>query len=211
MLSERQGGAIDADAIADGIVRKVQKEGMQSLPWSESILSLRARLSFLKRHTNESAPDLSDDTLVSTVREWLVPFASTDGKDAVTEDILRNAIPSLAGWGLMRRLDSLVPEKIVLPSGSSRSIDYSQETPVLAARLQEFFGCTTTPELCGVPLLLHLLSPANRPVQVTRDLDGFWDRAYPEVKKELMGRYPKHYWPENPREAEPTARAKPRR
>lgn len=211
ILSERQGGAIDADAIAEGIVRKIRKEGLQSLPWSESVLSLRARLSFLKRHTNEPVPDLSDEALGETAREWLVPFAACDGKDAVTEDILRNALAALAGWDLMRRLDSLVPEKIALPSGSSRSIDYSQEIPVLAARLQEFFGCTATPEICGVPLLLHLLSPANRPVQVTRDLDGFWDRAYPEVKKELMGRYPKHYWPENPREAEPTARAKPRK
>jgi ATP-dependent helicase HrpB len=212
ILSERQGGSLSQEAVADGVIHKIAKDGIESLPWTEQLRRLRARISFLQHHSQEKTPDLSDLMLADTLSEWLIPYISADGKDTVTEDTLRTALSALIGWDLMPRLDGLVPEHIILPSGSSRPIDYeSGEIPVLAARLQEFFGCRVTPEICGIPLLLHLLSPAGRPVQVTRDLDGFWDRAYPDVKKELSGRYPKHYWPENPREAEPTARAKPRK
>ncbi len=109
-------------------------------------------------------------------------------------------------------LDSEAPERITLPSGTSRAVDYeSGDVPVIAARLQEFFGRGETPIIGGEPALLHLLNPAGRPVQITRDLKGFWERSYAEVRKELRGRYPRHYWPENPLEAVPTARAKPRK
>jgi ATP-dependent helicase HrpB len=103
----------------------------------------------------------------------------------------------------------LAPETWLLPSGTRKRLDYEAgDVPVIAARLQEFFGCRETPLLCGQPLMLYLLSPAGRPVQITRDLDGFWERSYPAVKKELMGRYPRHYWPDDPRAAMPISQAK---
>ncbi|HNX58593.1 MAG TPA: ATP-dependent helicase C-terminal domain-containing protein, partial [Spirochaetota bacterium] len=140
------------------------------------------------------------------------PFVRTDGGDVIDGKILMTALETRLGWNNRALLDELAPERMTLPSGSGREIDYeSGDIPVLAARLQEFFGCVDTPRVCGVPVMLHLLSPAQRPVQITRDLGGFWDRAYPEVRKELAGRYPRHYWPDDPREAEPTARAKPRK
>jgi ATP-dependent helicase HrpB len=113
------------------------------------------------------------------------------------------------GWENRRTLDEVAPETWLLPSGTRKRLDYEAgDAPVIAARLQEFFGCRETPRLCGQPLMLHLLSPAGRPVQITQDLDGFWERSYPAVKKELMGRYPRHYWPDDPRAAKPTAQAK---
>jgi ATP-dependent helicase HrpB len=127
----------------------------------------------------------------------------------LTAEALTTALRGRLGRPWLRCLDVLAPETWTLPSGTRRYLDYeTADVPVLAARLQEFFGCRTTPHLCGRPLRLWLLSPAGRPVQVTQDLDGFWDRGYPDVRKALRGRYPRHHWPEDPREAVPTARAK---
>jgi ATP-dependent helicase HrpB len=118
----------------------------------------------------------------------------------------------LLAWPLPQRLDELAPKALQVPSGSRIAIDYSERPPVLAVRLQELFGLAETPRIVGdrQSVLLHLLSPARRPVQVTQDLASFWANTYAEVKKDLKGRYPKHWWPEDPMEAKPTARAKPR-
>jgi len=115
-------------------------------------------------------------------------------------------------WEQQRELDTLAPTHLAVPSGSRVALDYGNDPPVLAVRLQEMFGARDTPRLAGgkAAVLLHLLSPARRPVQVTQDLAGFWQRSYHDVKKDLKGRYPKHYWPDDPLQAEPTARAKPR-
>ena len=116
-------------------------------------------------------------------------------------------------WRQQKLLDELAPTHITVPSGSRLPVDYSHDPPILAVRIQEMFGLQQTPAIAGgrQALLLHLLSPAGRPAQVTSDLSGFWKNGYPAVKKELMGRYPKHYWPEDPLQAAPTARAKPRK
>jgi ATP-dependent helicase HrpB len=126
---------------------------------------------------------------------------------------LRGALLSLLPYDGHRQLDALAPTHCTVPSGSRIPIDYAATVPVLAVRLQELFGLDRTPVIAGgrQPLLLHLLSPASRPVQVTQDLSGFWKNSYHEVKKELKGRYPKHHWPDDPLTAQPTSRAKPRK
>ena len=125
---------------------------------------------------------------------------------------LEGALTARLGWDRARKLDRLAPTHVAVPSGSRVALDYSGEIPVLAVRVQEMFGLADTPRVAGgrVPVLLHLLSPARRPVQVTRDLAGFWANSYKAVRADLRGRYPKHPWPDDPLKAPPTARAKPR-
>jgi len=203
----------DASEITDAVRERITSEGISCLPWNDASKQYVARIRFVMRNGRlGNVPSFEDDALLNESGEWIVPFAQTGGGAVIDETILVTALETRLGWGNKAELDVLAPARIVLPSGSSREINYMDgDIPVLAARLQEFFGCVDTPLVCGIPVMLHLLSPAQRPVQITRDLGGFWDRAYPEVKKELAGRYPRHYWPDNPREAEPTARAKPRK
>jgi len=127
----------------------------------------------------------------------------------ITEEPLFRAVEGLAS-GSRRELDREVPDSIELPTGSRRRIDYSGDEPALEAKIQEVFGMAATPRICGRPLVLRLLSPASRPLQITRDLASFWKNTYPEVRKEMRGRYPKHYWPEDPLRAEPTRGPKPK-
>jgi ATP-dependent helicase HrpB len=151
-------------------------------------------------------PDVSDAALLPGLEHWLGPYLA--GMSRLSH--LRGldpaaALRALLDWPQQQRLDALAPTHITVPSGSSLRIDYSDpQAPVLAVRIQEIFGLTETPRIGGgrVPLTLHLLSPARRPVQVTRDLGGFWSRTYAEVKKDLKGRYPKHHWPDDPVAAE---------
>ena len=186
------------------------------LNFTREVRQLQARVSLMRRiFPEENWPDLSDKRLISTPEGWLLPWLGNirtlDGLRAL--DIL----PGLRGqlsWKEQRRLDELAPVSIVVPSGSRIKIDYiSGDVPVLAVKLQEMFGLADTPEIAGgrVKLLLHLLSPARRPVQITQDLKGFWNSGYQMVKKELKGRYPKHPWPEDPWNAVPTRKAKPQR
>jgi ATP-dependent helicase HrpB len=144
---------------------------------------------------------------------WLQPFVGSVTRAADFGRIdLGAALDALFDWQKKKRLDALAPTHVTVPSGSRIQIDYSADAPVLAVRLQEMFGLADTPAVGGgrIPLTLHLLSPARRPVQVTRDLKSFWTNGYPEVKRDLKGRYPKHHWPDDPWTAAPTARAKPR-
>ena len=180
----------------------------RQLPWTEELDDWRRRIAFL-RHAEESWPDLSDETLKNTLDDWLAPFV-----DGATRKIdFQSAVKTLLSWDRQRDLDRLAPTHIEVPSGSRIPVDYTNPAePTLAVRLQEMFGLTDTPRIAGgkVPVTIHLLSPARRPVQVTRDLASFWKTGYRDVKAELKGRYPKHYWPDDPLVAEPTARAKPR-
>jgi ATP-dependent helicase HrpB len=159
-------------------------------------------------------PDLSDDALVATLDDWLKPaFAGRTRLDALGEDDLANALKSGLDWSLRQRIDALAPTRITVPSGMERRIEYAHgQPPVLAVKLQELFGLADTPRVADgrVPVLLHLLSPGGKPLQVTSDLRNFWNSTYAEVKKEMKGRYPKHPWPDDPWSAQATHRAKPR-
>ncbi|MCP4131307.1 MAG: ATP-dependent helicase HrpB [bacterium] len=201
------------EELHQAVLERLRREGLEQLPWSSNARRFCARCCFVQKYGSQKDwPHFSMKALSREMENWLLPSGNWTGGSVFTEESVLLGLKHRLGWERAAVLDKLAPEMIELPSGSKKTLDYeSGDIPVLAARLQEFFGCRETPVLCGEPLLLHLLNPASRPVQITRDLDGFWDRAYPEVKKELKGRYPRHYWPDNPREAEATARAKPRK
>ena len=202
-----------ADRIAAAMLEGIREMGLICLPWSDELRRWQSRVLFLRRMEGEEWPDVSDAALLDSLEEWLTPFLDGVSRRAHLDRVeLSNALRGLLPWAMQQRLDKEAPTHVEVPSGSRVPIDYSGDEPVLAVRLQEMFGLAETPRIAGgrTPLLLHLLSPARRPVQVTRDLASFWANAYKAVKADLKGQYPKHYWPDNPLEAEPTARAKPR-
>jgi ATP-dependent helicase HrpB len=196
------------------VLQGIRQMGLEALPWSDAAAKLRARLSFVAAiDTDADWPDVTDSSLLDTLEQWLEPFLNGVTRAAQFSRIdTHAALAALLSWDMTKRLDALAPASLVVPSGSVVPIDYGPAEPVLAVRLQEVFGWTETPRIGGgrVPLLLHLLSPARRPVQVTKDLKNFWANGYKDVKKDLKGRYPKHFWPDDPWTAEATARAKPR-
>jgi ATP-dependent RNA helicase HrpB len=159
-------------------------------------------------------PDVGDAHLLATLEQWLAPhLEGKRGLNALGSESLAQALAAMLDYEQRRTLDAQAPDQLTVPSGQSRRLEYAPgEPPVLAVKLQELFGLADTPRVGGgrVPVTLHLLSPAGRPIQVTQDLKGFWERTYPEVKKELKGRYPRHPWPDDPWSAAPTHRAKPR-
>lgn len=214
VLSERPIKKPSAGQLVSATLAGIRSLGMSSLPWTEELQALRHRLAFMhKTEPDGGWPDTSDDGLLKTIDEWLAGFLDGVTRAADFHRIkLHDAMSTLLDWEKKKRLDTMAPPSIVVPSGSSIRIDYSTDEPFLAVRLQEMFGLTDTPAIANgrVPLLLRLLSPARRPVQVTRDLRSFWKNGYPEVKRDLKGRYPKHHWPDDPWTATPTARAKPR-
>jgi len=202
--------AENAKQLAEGIAAL----GIGKLPWSKAQMQLRNRVSFLRRSEGDEWPDLSDNTLARTVAEWLAPFLT--GKTALAQigaDDLAAALDALIPWNLRHRLDAEAPTHFTASTGSAVPIDYDAEQgPTISIRVQELFGLATHPSIAGgrVPLVIELLSPAHRPVQVTRDLPGFWRGSYKDVKTEMRGRYPKHPWPDDPLSAPATRRAKPR-
>jgi ATP-dependent helicase HrpB len=185
-------------AVRAALAAKLGTLDPETLPWTTASRQLVHRLG----HLDAAGPgDWA----------WLADHADLGGGAAFTEASLRRALEEGLPWDLRQRLEGEAPETLVVPSGSRRRLDYREDgTVVLEVRIQEIFGWTESPRIGGSPVLLHLLSPAQRPLQVTADLASFWTNTYPEVRKEMRGRYPRHFWPENPREAEPTARAKPR-
>ena len=197
----------------------VRKQGINLLPWTPALRQWQARILLLRaldlQQGSESAwPDISDQTLLDTLEEWLAPWLNRINRLAHFANLdLASILGNLLPWPLPRQLDEQAPTHWTVPTGSRIRIDYSETPPVLAVRLQEMFGSRETPRIANgrMALKLHLLSPAQRPVQVTQDLQGFWSGSYDEVKKDMKGRYPKHYWPDDPLQAEPTTRAKPRR
>ena len=188
--------------------------GVRKLPWSKAQLQLRNRVMFLRRAEGDEWPDLSDDALARTAAEWLAPFLT--GKTSLQQigaDDLAAMLDALLPWTLRKRIDAEAPTHFAAPSGSQVPIDYeAEEGPKLSIRVQELFGLAVHPTIAGgrVPLLIELLSPAHRPVQMTRDLPGFWRGSYKDVRTDLRGRYPKHPWPDDPLTAPATRRAKPR-
>jgi ATP-dependent helicase HrpB len=213
LLGEKRGASPSPDNIRQAVAERLAREGLEALPWNDTARRLRARCLFVGRcGRHEQWPDFSSGALLDDLGQWLFPFGNWKGGAVYTCDSLLEALMGRLGWENRRILDEAAPETWLLPSGTRKRIDYEAgDVPLIAARLQEFFGCRETPLLCGRPLLLHLLSPAGRPVQITQDLDGFWERSYAAVKKELMGRYPRHSWPDDPRAAQPTAKAKKKR
>jgi ATP-dependent helicase HrpB len=203
-------GADSARLLAEGIAAL----GIGKLPWSKAQLQLRDRVQFLRRAEGEDWRDLSDGALARAAAEWLAPFLS--GKTALSQigaDDLSAALDALLPWSLRKRLDTEAPTHFTAPSGSHVPIDYeAEEGPKLSIRVQELFGLARHPAIAGgrIPLVIELLSPAHRPVQVTRDLRGFWRGSYKDVKTEMRGRYPKHSWPDDPLHAPATRRAKRR-
>ena len=215
VLDARPAGRVDPDRAADALVAAVRELGLAVLPWSEALTQWRERVRSLREWMPElGLPDLSDAALLDTLDTWLRPaFVGLTRIDALGADALADALKSGVDWSLRQRIDVLVPPRISVPSGMARAIDYAHgAAPVLAVKLQELFGLADTPRVADgrVPVVLHLLSPGGRPLQVTQDLRGFWERTYPDVRKEMKGRYPRHPWPDDPWTATATHRAKPR-
>ncbi len=214
VLDRRSVPATPADTLP-ALLAAVRELGLAALPWSEQAEALRRRVRALRKWNPAlGLPDFSDAALLDSLETWLAPYLSGKRRlDALQAGELSTALMARLDHGMRRALDEQAPVSISVPSGMQRPIDYADETaPILAVKLQELFGLADTPRIAGgrVSLTLHLLSPGGKPVQVTQDLRSFWQRTYPEVRKELKGRYPKHPWPDDPWSATPTHRAKPR-
>ncbi|MGN6521431.1 MAG: ATP-dependent helicase HrpB [Dokdonella sp.] len=214
VLERRSVPARPEDAVP-ALLAAVRELGLDALPWSEHARELRLRVNALRGWCPElGLPDFSDAALLASLEEWLAPYLAGKRRlDALQAAELSEALAARIDFTQRRALDEQAPVALRVPSGMERRIAYADgAAPVLAVKLQELFGLADTPRIGGgrVPLTLHLLSPGGKPVQVTQDLRSFWERTYPEVKKELKGRYPKHPWPDDPWTAVPTHRAKPR-
>ncbi len=198
-----------ARALADG----VRQFGMQNLPFSKEALQFRDRLGFLHHSLGEPWPDVSDDALVDRLDDWFIPYqGNTSALAAISAASLSDGLRSLVPHDLLHTMNRLAPTHFEAPTGQRHPIQYDGEEPVLTIRVQELFGLKSHPSIANgkLPLLLELTSPAHRPIQTTRDLPGFWSGSWKDVRAEMRGRYPRHPWPENPIDANPTTRAKPR-
>ena len=223
VLEERADESATSDAVHRALLEGVRQTGLSCLPWSKEALSLKQRVQFLKvqQQTNPGLnhqlaavdlPNMDDVCLVQHLEDWLLPHLS--GQNSIKKLQTLNLAQILAAeihWQQQKQLDELAPTHITVPSGSRIAIDYSDpHAPVLAVRLQELFGQKQTPAIINgsFNLLIHLLSPGYKPMQVTQDLASFWKTTYFEVKKELRGKYKKHYWPDDPLTAQATSKTK---
>ncbi|MFB4371042.1 MULTISPECIES: ATP-dependent helicase HrpB [unclassified Pseudomonas] len=218
VLSSEALPGLDAEARTTALLGLVRRKGLELLPWTPELRQWQARVMLLReldlQQGSSEWPDVSDAALLASLEAWLAPYLGKVTRLSHFGNLdLHAMLQTLLPWPLPQRLDEWAPRSIAVPSGSRIGVDYSEHPPVLAVRLQELFGLAETPRIANgrQQVLLHLLSPARRPVQVTQDLANFWRTTYSEVKKDLKGRYPKHYWPDDPLIAEPTARAKPRK
>jgi ATP-dependent helicase HrpB len=214
-LESKPAGRPDPRLAAQALSDAVGDLGLDALPWTEGLRQWRARVQCLREWQPDlGLPDLADDVLLAQRDTWLKPaFAGKTRLDALSEEELGAALQSALAWPLRQALDRLAPRRITVPSGMERGIEYAQgAAPVLAVKLQELFGLADTPRIADgrVALTLHLLSPGGKPLQVTQDLRSFWANTYPEVRREMKGRYPRHPWPDDPWTATATHRAKPR-
>jgi len=214
VLNERRLTAAAPEAVVAAMIDGIRFLGLACLPWSKETEAWCHRIRMLHQVLpDEEWPDMSEQALLDTLDLWLAPFLSGVTRRAHLDTVdLTQALKSTLDWQQSQRLDEQAPTHVTVPTGNRIALDYSGEKPVLAVRLQELFGCADGPRIAGgrVPVLLHLLSPARRPLQVTDDLAGFWSNTYHMVKSEMKGQYPRHWWPDDPMQAEPTARAKPR-
>ncbi|PJJ97436.1 ATP-dependent helicase HrpB [Lysobacteraceae bacterium NML91-0213] len=220
VLDSRSAGRVDPAQAAQALTDAVRTLGLGVLPWTPGLRQWQARVVSLRSWVPSlDLPDATDAALLAALDGWLRPaFAGKTRLDALSEADLGEALRGQLDWNQRQQLDRLAPPRIEVPSGMQRAIEYAldhegvPQVPVLAVKLQELFGLADTPRIADgrVPLLLHLLSPGGKPLQVTADLRSFWDRTYPEVRREMKGRYPRHPWPDDPWSAQATHRAKPR-
>jgi ATP-dependent helicase HrpB len=214
-LSDQPVPVVPSDETAQQLADGIATIGIDRLPWTKSLRQWRDRIMFLRRSEGDEWPDLSDAALAKTVSDWLAPtLAAKTALGEITADEMEAALSHLLPWRLKRRLDVEAPTHFAAPTGSQVPIDYQADGgPKIAIRVQELFGLDRHPAIAGgkVPLLIELLSPAHRPVQMTRDLPGFWRGSYAAVRADMRGRYPKHPWPDDPVAATATRRAKPRK
>jgi len=196
------------------LLEMIRRKGLKILSWNKELRNWQLRVMLLRTLDLDNAgnsqwPDVSDNYLLETMEAWLAPYlnAVRNMKQLASLD-LASIFHNMLSWELQQKLEQFAPARLRVPSGSMIQIDYNESPPVLAVRLQEMFGCTQTPQIANgrVMLKLHLLSPARRPIQVTQDLVGFWRSSYREVQKEMKGRYPKHFWPDDPLSAKPSAK-----
>jgi ATP-dependent helicase HrpB len=213
ILNEQTLAVPQDEPAALALARGALSLGIARLPWTKALKQRRDRAMFLRRADGEGWPDLSDQALAADPG-WLAPFLVGKTKlDEISADDLASALDAALSWDLVRRFADEAPTHFQAPTGTAAPIDYEAEGgPAIALRVQELFGLNEHPALAGgrIPLTLHLLSPANRPIQITRDLPGFWRGSWVAVRSDLRGRYPRHFWPEDPAAAQPTARAKPK-
>jgi ATP-dependent helicase HrpB len=203
----------DVAAAMAVLCQAIRKLGLKALPFSSAGLQLRDRIGFLHRNLGAPWPDVSDEALLEGLETWFAPYQpGILSFKSIDRDGLNEGLLSLCGPGARKELDRLAPTHYQAPTGSRLPIRYDEDSPVVAIRVQELFGETRHPAIAGgrLPLTLELLSPAHRPIQTTRDLPGFWKGSWADVRAEMRGRYPRHPWPENPEQAAPTHRAKPR-
>jgi ATP-dependent helicase HrpB len=214
-LSDQPMPVVASAAHAQKLAAGIAAIGIARLPWSKALRQWRDRVIFLRTSEGDEWPDLSDSALSASLDAWLGPLlAAKTAISEITSDELGEALRALLPWPLRRRLEAEAPTHFVAPTGTDVPIDYEAEGgPKIAIRVQELFGLDRHPAIAGgrAPLLVELLSPAHRPVQMTRDLPGFWRGSYAAVRAEMRGRYPKHPWPEDPLAATATRRAKPRK
>lgn len=204
----------DQSAVEKALLAEIRRRGVARLPWTNEQKRLRTRAAYARQGGNDELPDLSDNALGDDLESWLGPYvAGITNLASIDAGILGNALAALLPYDLSGKLDAIAPSHFIAPTGSKIPIDYGAAAgPALSIRVQELFGLTIHPSVCEgrLPLLLELLSPAHRPIQVTKDLPGFWAGSWTDVKAEMKGRYPKHPWPDDPTSAEATRRAKPK-
>lgn len=205
--------SVPAAAKSSALVGFIRKQGLDVLPWQAEQVQWCARVNLLRTLEPQHWPDVSRPHLLATLEDWLAPYLETVNSLADFKKLdLGSILSALLPWDKQQRLEQLAPQQLEVPSGHAIAIDYSQTPPVLAVKLQEMFGCQQTPTLANgkVALIVHLLSPAGRPLQITQDLAGFWRTSYHDVKKDMKGRYPKHPWPDDPLQAVATRKTKQR-
>lgn len=199
------------DAVIPALCEGIRSLGWPALPLPDTAQQYLARLRWVRQHLHPDWPDASDSTLLATLEHWLAPFLAGISKASQLPSVdWHSAVQQLLDYSQQQQLEQLAPSHLTVPTGSRIALDYSGTQPVLAVRLQELFGQAATPRIANgqIPVLLHLLSPARRPLAITQDLASFWQNAWKDVRKDMRGQYPRHYWPENPLEAEPTRRTK---
>ncbi|CAL4867809.1 ATP-dependent RNA helicase HrpB [Asticcacaulis sp. MM231] len=212
VLSSKPLDKIPPELLLHAEAEEIQQKGLKALNLSEGAQALRARVAFLKAQ-DDSWPDMGDETLLGTLETWLGPYAAGKSMLSLGGHVILQALSNILDYDQQRALDKLAPETWRMPTGSNIRIDYEAEGgPRLEVRVQELYGTTVHPAIGPnrTPITLALTSPAHRPIQITRDLPAFWSGSWSEVRSDMKGRYPRHVWPENPREADPTTRAKPR-
>ncbi|HWL63060.1 MAG TPA: ATP-dependent helicase HrpB [Steroidobacteraceae bacterium] len=216
VLEERR-AELDPQAVTDALLAQVRQAGLDELPWGEAGRRLLSRLRFASAHRVAALglPPCDESTLLAELPQWLAPcLHGINRLEQLSPGQLAEALLARFTYAQRQKLDEFAPSHVTVPTGSRIAVDYEDDNaPCIEVRMQEVFGLADTPRIAGgrVPVTLKLLSPARRPMQITRDLAGFWRGSYAEVRKDMRGRYPRHYWPENPLEAEPTRGVRPRK